>query len=191
MGQLRNSLRRMRPRTSQEGFSLVEVIVSTGLLATGLLTLAAYMSYGLRYMAGTSFAVLAREKAREAVESVHTARDTGILSWPKIRNVAGAGVFRDGPQALTIPGADGLVNTADDGAVEKLRTPGNDGILGNSDDQLTPLTNFTREIAITDLNRDGTSVVNPNLRQITVTIRYNVQGLWRTYTLTTYVSSFS
>lgn len=191
MGQLRNSLRRMRPRTSQEGFSLVEVIVSTGLLATGLLTLAAYMSYGLRYMAGTSFAVLAREKAREAVESVHTARDTGVLSWPKIRNVAAAGVFRDGPQTLTIPGADGLVNTADDGAVEKLRTPGNDGILGNSDDQLTPLTNFTREIAITDLNRDGTSVVNPNLRQITVTIRYNVQGLWRTYTLTTYVSSFS
>jgi hypothetical protein len=191
MGQLRHYITRIRRRGPQDGFSLVEVIVSTGLLTTGLLTLAAYMAYGLRYMSGSSFAVLAREKAREAVESVHTARDTGLLSWAKIRNTAAGGVFLDGEQSLTTPGLDGLVNTSDDGPVEKLRTPGVDGILGNTDDQMTPLTNFKREISITNLNRDGTTVVNPNLRQITVTIKYNVQGLWRTYTLTTYVSSFS
>jgi type II secretory pathway pseudopilin PulG len=195
MGELVHRGGPRRPRaSSSDGFSLVEVIVSTGILATGLLTLAAYMAYGLRSMTGTSFAVLAREKAREAVESVHTARDTGLLTWGKIRNIddpTPGGVFVSGFTNLTTPGADGLVNTNDDGAVEKLRTPGADGILGNTDDELTPLTNFSRRITISDLMRDGTQIVNPNLRQITVTIRYTVQGLTREYAITTYVSSYS
>ena len=189
MGQLRNSIiRRMRPRAAQDGFSLVEVIVSTGLLATGLLTLAAYMSYGLRYMAGTSFSVLAREKAREAVESVHTARDTGLLSWPKIRNVAVAGVFLDGPQALTIPGADGLVNTADDAVkgIETVTLPGDDGLLNTADDKIITLGGYTRQIAITDVAGE-----NGQLRSIVVTIKYTNGPNVRTYTLTTYISSYS
>jgi Prokaryotic N-terminal methylation motif len=180
-----------RVMNNSKGFSLVEVVVSSGILATGLLTLAAFLGFGMRSMSGSSFAVIAREKAREAVESVHTARDTGRLSWNNIRNEAQGGVFEDDETNLTIAGVDGLVNTADDGAIEALRTVGADGILGNSDDVKTPLSNFRRRIVISTLNRDGTSVVNPNLRQITVTIRYSVQGLWRTYTITTYVSSYS
>jgi hypothetical protein len=178
-------------RESAAGFSLVEVIVATGILATGLLALAAVFTAGLRHMASSTPSIIAREKAREAVESVHTARDTGLLAWAKIRNVAQGGVFLAGARPLGAPGADGLVNTADDGAVEHLRTPGADGVLGNADDPLTPLTDYTREIQISDVLRDGTAVVNPNLRQITVTVRYNVNGWWRTYTLTTFVSSFS
>jgi hypothetical protein len=183
----------MRRASGAGGFSLVEVIISTGILATGLLSLAAYMAYGMRFMAGSSFAVVAREKAREAVESVHTARDTGLVSWGLIRNDDDGGVFLEGETPLTLPGVDGLVNTDDDAAagIEKLRTPGADGILGNSDDGLTPLSNFTREIAITDLMREGTTEVNPSLRRITVTIKYTVQGLTRSYSITTYVSSFS
>jgi hypothetical protein len=192
MGELRRHLRQLARRArSSDGFSLVEVLVSTGILATGLLTLAAYMAYGLRYMNGSSFAVVAREKAREAVESVHTARDTGRLSWNTIQNKSTGGVFINGFTNLTNPGADGLVNTDDDSGVEALATPGPDGVLGNSDDMLTPLTNFSRQIAITPLMRDGTSVVNPNLRQITVTVRYTVQGITREYAITTYVSSYS
>ncbi len=64
-------------------------------------------------------------------------------------------------------------------------------MLGTADDVLTPLSNFTREIQITDLLRDGTAVVNPNLRQIVVIVRYQVNGGWQNYRLTTYVSSFS
>ena len=33
--------------------------------------------------------------------------------------------------------------------------------------------------------------VNPNLRQITVTIKYTMQGIERSYVITTYVSSYS
>jgi type II secretory pathway pseudopilin PulG len=180
--------------SSDDGFSLVEVVISAGILATGLLALAGFMAYGLSNVSGSSFAVLAREKAREAVESVHTARDTGRLTWAKIQNdTQTGGVFSDDFCDLTTPGADGLVNTSDDGAIEELRSPGPDGTLGNTDDVRIPLTNFKRQILITNLMRDGENAdeVNPNLRKITVTIKYTMQGIERSYVITTYVSSYS
>ena len=42
---------------------------------------------------------------------------------------------------------------------------------------------FTREININTLNYDGTSTVNPNLRELIVTVRYKVNNTWQTYTL--------
>jgi type II secretory pathway pseudopilin PulG len=179
-------------QSSANGFSLIETIIATAILTTGLLSLAGYMAYALTFMSGSSFALLAREKAREAVESVHTARDTGRLTWAKIQNQSKTGgVFKDGFTDLTKPGVDGLVNTNDDSGIEELRNPGPDGALGNSDDVRQPLTNFQRKIAITDLNRDTTAEINPNLRQITVTIKYTVNGIERSYVITTYVSSYS
>jgi hypothetical protein len=54
-----------------------------------------------------------------------------------------------------------------------------------------PLDNFQREIIITDLpNNQGTGI-NQSLREITVNVRYTARGIQRTYTLRTYVSSFS
>ena len=101
------------------------MIVATGILATGLLSLAGVFSLGMVHMAGSTPGLIAREKAREAVESVHTARDTGDLPWTKIQNVAAApGVFLTGAQPLKIAGVDGLVNTADDGpGLEKTAGP--------------------------------------------------------------------
>jgi prepilin-type N-terminal cleavage/methylation domain-containing protein len=183
---------RLEPR-SEQGFSLIEVIVATGILATGLLALAGSFAIGMRHMASSSPTIIAREKAREAVESVHTARDTGTLAWSRIRNVAQGGAFLGGSQPMTKPGVDGLVGTADDASagVEELRLPGPDGVLGNADDKRIPLSDFTREIEITDLLRDGTATINPDLRQIRVTIRYKVDGWWKNYTLTTYVSRYA
>ena len=183
----------MRSEThkSAGGFSLIETVVASGILATGLLALAGVFTMGMRHMAGSSPAVIAREKAREAVESVHTARDTGGLAWAKIRNVADGGVFLGGAQSLKTPGVDGLVNTADDGSVEQVRSAGPDQILGTSDDVLTTLNDHTREIQISNLmTEDATPVVNPNLRQIKVIVKYKADARWQTYTLTTYISSF-
>jgi len=175
---------------SENGFSLIEVVVATGILAAGLLSLAGVFSLGMLHMAGSTPGLIAREKAREAVESVHTARDTGDLPWSKIQNVPAPGVFLTGPQNMYKAGLDGLVNTADDVTAGVEKQAGNDNVLGTSDD--IPLTDFTREIQISNLFADGSlTIVNPNLRQIKVIVRYKVGGNWRTYTLTTYISSFS
>jgi len=175
---------------SEDGFSLIEVIVATGILATGLLSLAGVFSIGMVHMAGSSPGIIAREKAREAVESVHTARDTGNVPWTRIKNEPAPGVFLLGPQPMYKAGVDGLANTSDDAAAGYEKLPGFDNIMGTADD--ISLTDFTREIQISDLFTDyAPIVVNPNLRQIKVIVRYKVGGAWRTYTLTTYVSSFS
>ena len=70
-----------------------------------------------------------------------------------------------------------------------MNKPGADGILGTADDEIVTLNDFTRQIAIAPLNIDGTATLNPNLRQVTVTIRYRVDRAWRTYRLVSYVSS--
>jgi prepilin-type N-terminal cleavage/methylation domain-containing protein len=178
-----------RPSRGDAGFSLIETVIAMAILATGLLSLAGVFAFGLRNLAGSSFGLTAREKAREAVESVHTARDTRVITWAQIRNVADGGVFLDGPQPLRTADLDGLVNTADDREIEVTIAPGVDNILGTADDVSSPLTTFTREIAITELLTGG--VPNPNLRQLRVTITYRVGDSQRTYTLTTYVSSIS
>jgi prepilin-type N-terminal cleavage/methylation domain-containing protein len=185
-------------RHEEAGFSLIEVMIAMAILATGLLSLAGVFILGLSQLSAGSASLIAREKAREAVESVHTARDTKTIAWCQIRNVgtptgcpSGAqGKFLTGLQDLKVAGADGLVNTSDDGAIEVADGPGADNVLGNSDDTHTPLTNYKRQIEILDLTLPSGGV-NPNLRLLRVTINYTVGQTNRTYTLTTYISAIS
>jgi type II secretory pathway pseudopilin PulG len=188
-----------RPEGSRDdGFSFIELIVALSILMVGLLGLAQVFYFGMAIVGTSSSQLIAREKAREAIESVHTARDTRVITWAQIRNTAapdcvawptttgnGGGTFLNGEQNMLAAGPDGLVYTADDTGQEM--TPGPDNTLGTADD--VPLVGFTREVAICDING------NPNLRQIAVTIRYNgsaaVGNRRRTYTLITYISSFS
>jgi prepilin-type N-terminal cleavage/methylation domain-containing protein len=186
------------PGQDQRGFSLIEAVVAVSVLAIGLLGLAQAFVLGLSHLSTSSSNLIAREKAREAVESVHTARDTRVITWARIRNEAavdeeddawgacnsaGGGVFANGIRPLGAAGTDGLVNTDDDGDVEHVATPGADGVLGTEDDFEIPLDNFSREVQICD--------VNNNLREIRVTIRYFVSQLQREYRLRTFISSFS
>lgn len=177
----------------EHGFSLIESLVAMLVLTTGLMSLAGVLALGLQRAATSAPSLIAREKAREAVESVHTARDTGALSWNRIQNTdETGGVFRTNFQPLRKPGVDGLVNTVDDPEVlEEMRTPGKNGTLGDSDDVITPLNNFERRILIEPLMKDDGATLNPNLRKITVTVRYVVNGRSKDYVLITYISNFS
>ena len=180
---------------SSDGFSIIEVLAAMLILTVGLLGLVGVFAMGVRGAAKSTPMLIAREKAREAVESVHAARDASELAWNKVRNVGdGDGVFRTGAQPLRLAGPDGLTNTADDGDIETLRKAGADGILGNGDDEVQALNEslFTREIDIDPLNNEAPLAgVNPTLRQVTITVRYRMQGEWRSYVLTTYISAYS
>ena len=175
-------------RRGEGGFSLLETLVAMSVLTVGLLGLAQAFYLGMQHMSTASANLIAREKAREAVESVHTARDTRTITWAQVRNVGAGGIFLNGPQPLNAAGADGLVNTADDAAAgaEVQRDPGPNGVLGDGDDVTTPLFGFRREILIRELNP-----VNPDLRELVITITYAVGPNSRTYTLRTFVSAFS
>jgi hypothetical protein len=164
---------RRAPVSGERGYSFIEVLAAMLILTGGLLPLVGLFSMAVQRMTASTPMLMAREKAREAIESVHAARDTGTASWASIRNAAEAGVFLDGPQPIKHPGNDGLVNTADDGAIE------------------VPEAEFTREIAINPLVSEITGVTDPNLREVRVTVRYKVYGAWRDYVMITYISSYS
>jgi len=158
-----------RHRNHEAGFTLMETLVAMGVLTFGLLALAQTFVIGMTHMSFSTASIVAREKAREAIESVHTARDTRTITWAQIQNVAAGGVFRDAETALLVPGADGLINTADDGpAVESLTLPGEDNVLGTGDDVQTPLNGYFRRIVITPIPGSTT------LRQLRVIMRYPV-----------------
>jgi type II secretory pathway pseudopilin PulG len=180
--------RRPRHPCGQTGFTLVETLVALGILTGGLLALALGLTAGVRRLADSPMDLIAKQKATEAIESVFTARDTRLLTWAQIRNVQGGtgtdgGVFLDGAKAMKTNGADGLVNTADDGATEQIVYPGPDNLLGTADDIVVPLTQFTREIRIRD--------VSTNLRQVQVIVTYATGNGTRSYTITTLISSYS
>ena len=180
------------PSRRDGGFTLVEALIAMGILSVGLLGLAQAFYVGMQHMSTSASNLIAREKAREAVESVLTARDTRTITWGEVRNVAGGGVFLDGPQSLNNAGVDGLVNTADDAdaGVETQRDPGPNGVFCDTesgcpdDDISTPLNGFQREIQINDL-------ANADIRELVVTISFTVGSQRRSYMLRTFVSAFS
>ena len=106
-----------------------------------------------------------------------------MITWSQVRNQSDGGIFLDGAQPLKVPGADGLVNTVDDGAVDVIVLPGPDGVSGTADDEQVPLTGFTRRIEIID--------VNAYLREVRITVTYPFGSAQRQYTLMTYISNFA
>jgi prepilin-type N-terminal cleavage/methylation domain-containing protein len=174
----------------QRGFSLVESMIALGVVTVGVLGLAQVYVLGINHLMGASAGLVAREKAREAIESIHAARDARTLTWVQMRNVAapsgcsgaatGGGAFLNGYQPLYKAGADGLVNTSNATPVMET-SPGPNGRLGDADD--VPLTNYQRDIRFCD--------IDTGLREITVTIQYNVGGRAFTFSLKSLISSFS
>jgi prepilin-type N-terminal cleavage/methylation domain-containing protein len=169
--------RKTNALAAQRGMTLIEAAVAILILSIGVVAVAGLFVAGVKYMSGSQYRFIAKTKAEEAVESVFAARDDQTLSWSQILNVKGAtgtdgGVFIDGPCPINDPGADGLVNTADDqpGTAEYIVLPGPDGVYGTADDIKVPLSRLSRQIQITNVTG---LTVNGNpvpLRQLTVTV---------------------
>jgi len=167
----------------EKGFTLIEALIAGSILSVGLLVSAYTFALGYSVVLTAQEDTVARQKVREAIESVMTGRNTENLAWAQIANVSGAGVFIDGFTQLKTAGADGLINTADDGAVETIVNPGRDLNLGTSDDIIIPLNAYQRKVQITTLS--------PILKQIQVTIKYKTPpGLERQVQLNCYVSPY-
>ena len=149
------------------GFSLVETLVSMGVLTVGAIGMAAVFAQGLKSTASSPNELLATQKAAEAIESVFSARDARTLTWTQVKNTSDGGIFLGGATNMNLAGADGILNTGDSG--ETLESDN--------------LDRFTRQIRIVEISND--------LRSITVTIRYPAGSAYRIYTLTSYISAFA
>jgi type II secretory pathway pseudopilin PulG len=182
-------------RERESGFGLLEVIISTVILSVGLLSLLALFTTAVASTQSSQEDEIAHQLAADAMENIFTARDTAQIPFAQVKNVSNGGIFLDGFQPIMQAGADGLDGTLDDvAAAPPIMLPGPDGILGTPDDVAYSLANFSRQIQITDvMTPPPNPVVNPFLRQLTVTVRYRTPQLFiqqKDYTVVAYISAF-
>jgi type II secretory pathway pseudopilin PulG len=180
-----------RVRARQMGFGLIEAMIAGIILIVGLAALAGLFAQSLNNLQYTREDLIAKQKAREALEGVYTARNDSTIGFAGIQNVNNGGIFLNGFQPLFLPGPNGIVGTAGQSAIlDRQVLPGPDGIIGTADDVILPLNNFQRQILIQPLF-DANGNISPDIRQITVTVQVtSEQRGTRNYTVSGYISRF-
>ncbi len=179
------------------GFTLIEVMISMVVLVIGLVSLLALITYAVSTMQLAQEDLIAKNAAKEGLESVYSARNDGFLGWSAIQNIANGGVFDSNFDPLCQMGSDGLINTTNYFASpscvvgpENLILPGPDGVIGTADDITIPLSNFQRQIQINNTYLPS-GALNPSLRQIIVTVQYSTpQFGQRQYSITSLISQY-
>ncbi len=173
------------------GFSTLEVLAALFVITIALTSLLALFGYAISTMSLMQDLLIAKQKSREAHESIYTDRNTSQITFDMIQNVSDSpGIFLDGYQPLEKPQADGLIGTSDDADIETQILPGPDGYLNTGDDVTRVLTRFDRQIQI-DSILYADSTVNPDVRKVLVSIRYsNPLGGQQAYVVESYISRF-
>jgi len=190
-----NNASRQRTTETQQGFSLIEVIISMALLTIGLLSLLGIFGVAMAATQTSQENNTAKLLADEAMEGILTARETANISWAQINNTGSGGIFLPGFLPIDCAGVDGLIGTADDAACgpQILEQPGPSGVYVGTcpPDVCNNLTNFTRQILISPVIVGG-GPPSPTLRQVTITIQYTLPqfNVPRQYVLNTYISPY-
>jgi len=201
---MKTKFHRALRRKTDEGFTLIEVMIAIVVMAVGLLAVIASFATAIAATQSAEEDLIARQKVLDAFESIYTARNAQQIPFLSVANVSNGGIFLDGAQPLKCSGPDGLVGTADDvvcttqaGAncpgvgAECMVLPGNDGILGTADDTIMSLGNFTRTIAISPVQLPGGAGVNQNMVAVTITVSYTKAGIpARSFTANGLISSY-
>jgi type II secretory pathway pseudopilin PulG len=183
---------RVRKQT-EDGFSLLEVVISMAVLTVGLVSLLGVFGLAMASTQTSQQDLIAKQLANEALESIVTARNTSQVSWAQVQNVANGGIFMDGANPIYTAGADGIVGTVDDAVAgeQTLIEPGPDGVFGTADDVQIPLTGYQRTILISPV-LDSSGNVVATLRGVNITLKYTTSQakLPKTYVLSSFISQY-
>ncbi len=181
-----------RSRQSEQGFSLLEVLFAALVFTIGMVGVLALFTMAVNTSRQSDEELIAKQKAREAMEGIYGARNSSSLGYAQINNVGTndlstgvsvPGIFTVGFTSLYAAGPDGVVNTADDaGAGIEYIT------LNNGTTRV--LSDFQREVRVSPfVASDGT--VAGNLKQIQINIRYPIaRNATRTYTMNALISQY-
>jgi len=185
-----------RIQRTQQGFSLIEVMVSMVILTVGLVSLLGVFGIAMASTQTSQENNTAKQLANEAMEGILTARETANVTWAQINNTGSGGIFLPGFQPIDCAGVDGIIGTADDAACgpQILEMPASTGIFVGTcpPDTCLTLTNFTRQIQILPVFPAGGGPALTTLRSVVITVQYNTarMNIPKQYVLTTFISPF-
>jgi hypothetical protein len=169
-------------------------MIAGAIMMIGLLAVLGLFGTALAATQASQLDEIAHARATQTLESIYTARQTSQFGFAAIDNTtaaSGLGKFTAGMVALTDAGPDGLDGTSDDVAAAPIVLPGPDGKLGTSDDITVSLALFQRQITIANVLNPIDGQLDPNLKQVVVTIQYpGANGKLRNYTVQTLISAF-
>lgn len=178
--------------TTESGLGLIEVMIASLVVTVSLLAIAMAMTAGVYAILVTQEQLVAKQKAKETLESVFASRSTTDLEFKDLNSKTDGGIFVEGWQPLYGMGADGIALTDDDDEtpVETINFVGPDGVLGTDDDDVRQLKEFQRRVAFTPVLLSSGSV-DEDIRMITVEVRFKSHQRWMTVSVHSYLSRFS
>jgi prepilin-type N-terminal cleavage/methylation domain-containing protein len=183
----------------QQGFTLVECMISMAILVIGLLSLLGVFGIAMASTQTSQQNNTAKQLANEAMEGILTARETANITWAQINNTGAGGIFLPGLLPINCAGVDGIIGTADDAACgpQTLELPGPNGVFAGNcpaagPDTCLPLTNFRRQIQIVPVFPVGGGPALTTLRAVTITVQYTTPQLSfpKQYVLSTFISPY-
>src|ERR1700736_2975260 len=80
----------------KSGLALIEATLASAILVIGLAALAGLFGQSLTFLVYTREDLIAKQKAREALESVYSARNDASVGFAGIQNTNNGGVFLGG-----------------------------------------------------------------------------------------------
>ena len=86
----------VRANKAQSGVSLIEIMLSPFILSVGILGAVQAMIAAATSVNVSQEQLIAKQKAREALETIYTARNTQNIVWDEVRNVSDGGIFVGG-----------------------------------------------------------------------------------------------
>lgn len=160
-------------KNSENGFTLLEVVVAILILTIGLMGTAAAITYALQFSTLSKNLTNAKLVIVASIEEIESLRNTRRLDYKQIENAGKVDNtdspnffigFSSGFKPISIEsGPDGVSGTDDDLSI----AAGIDGIWGTSDDTLDSSLargGYSRQISITNLN--------DTLKKVEVRVRY-------------------
>jgi hypothetical protein len=185
--------------TRDSGFSYVEVMIALVILMIGILGMLSALTANMIRSYEAEKRVAAKQVALSTIESIIAAREImrpGVIDgWDSLRN-EGANPPMGTPDGIFVTdfrpireelGWDGVAGTVDDACEGE----GACAVSGRPTNTSAVVKGFQREIVITDIEDPERPAPNPiSRRQITVNIRYFVNHLVRTETVSTMITNY-
>lgn len=174
---------------NQNGFSILEVMLSILIMTIGIFAVLSSISLAMLRETEGENKNIARQITASALESIFAVRDlrnaNTLTNWDAVNNdsVTG-GVFLTGWRPVRADaGIDGINGTADDACNTGLDCPGTGGYINASNE----IPNFERRIVISNIVETGIPTIRK--KKIEISVRYLSGQSTRVETITTIITN--